>query len=409
MAKQFHAVARGRRTGIFCEWDGPDGAHAQVYRFSGKCHEGFSTYWEAEEWLCQRTRNDWLRCRPDETDDAEMASFRGNRVRAELTQTKINVQMVTETGFVSVEQANSQDIGRWGEEFAFIRLQNKLVAANPGCRLEDTDDGVEVYDNDNQMLARIHWHNRHQESGYSYDISIIDREVETYWEVKSTITDDRRFFRITRSEWEFLQEKRDLFHILRVYRAGTKTAGIEEMPNPYKLWLEGSLIIDGVRSPVEVDLQLDEAPLVASVGGVHSYSPPFTPIEVPVQDECYEGFGRYRDSTARVRLYTDGSGTIVIYKKMGKKFRYKSGREYYSGEFLDVIRLLGLVTYKSLFVAILVEGRRIGDQAKAAQAGLIQALIALAPELRERLEQMKNENHYLIGGCSTLCASGIHQ
>jgi ribonuclease HI len=49
--KKFYAVLRGRKKGIFDEWKGNDGAHAQVTGFPGASYRGFRSRSEAEEWL----------------------------------------------------------------------------------------------------------------------------------------------------------------------------------------------------------------------------------------------------------------------------------------------------------------------------------------------------------------------
>ncbi len=54
MAKpRYYAVARGRRPGIYSQWDGPDGAEAQVKGFAKAAYKGFPTRAEAESWLSE--------------------------------------------------------------------------------------------------------------------------------------------------------------------------------------------------------------------------------------------------------------------------------------------------------------------------------------------------------------------
>jgi len=49
--KNYCSVARGRKTGIFNAWYGPDGAEAQIHGFEGARYKGFATIDEAREWL----------------------------------------------------------------------------------------------------------------------------------------------------------------------------------------------------------------------------------------------------------------------------------------------------------------------------------------------------------------------
>lgn len=49
--KDYYAVIKGRKTGIFTTWDGKDGAEAQVKGFSGASHKKFKTREKAMEFL----------------------------------------------------------------------------------------------------------------------------------------------------------------------------------------------------------------------------------------------------------------------------------------------------------------------------------------------------------------------
>jgi ribonuclease HI len=49
--KNFYAVLRGYRPGIYRAWSGPDGAEAQVKGFPNARYKGFATRREAEAWL----------------------------------------------------------------------------------------------------------------------------------------------------------------------------------------------------------------------------------------------------------------------------------------------------------------------------------------------------------------------
>lgn len=49
--KQFYAVAKGRRPGIYLRWTGAGGAEEQVSGFPGAVYRGFATRAEAEEYL----------------------------------------------------------------------------------------------------------------------------------------------------------------------------------------------------------------------------------------------------------------------------------------------------------------------------------------------------------------------
>ncbi len=51
--KNYYAVAKGRKPGIYERWDGADGAKAQVMSFPGATYKGHYTLAEAEGWMSQ--------------------------------------------------------------------------------------------------------------------------------------------------------------------------------------------------------------------------------------------------------------------------------------------------------------------------------------------------------------------
>lgn len=53
--KKYYAVARGRTTGIFTAWSGPDGAEAQVRGYPGARYKGFGAIEDARQWLAEET------------------------------------------------------------------------------------------------------------------------------------------------------------------------------------------------------------------------------------------------------------------------------------------------------------------------------------------------------------------
>jgi ribonuclease HI len=53
--KKYYAVARGRKTGIFNEWYGEDGAENQIRSFPNARYKGFVSLREAEEWFLQQS------------------------------------------------------------------------------------------------------------------------------------------------------------------------------------------------------------------------------------------------------------------------------------------------------------------------------------------------------------------
>lgn len=49
--KRYYAVANGRKTGVFDQWSGPEGAQRQVTGYSGAVYKKFQTLEDARQWL----------------------------------------------------------------------------------------------------------------------------------------------------------------------------------------------------------------------------------------------------------------------------------------------------------------------------------------------------------------------
>jgi small subunit ribosomal protein S9 len=98
--------------------------------------------------------------------------------------------------------------------------------------------------------------------------------------------------------------------------------------------------------------------------------------------EYYEGVGRRKAATARVRLYPGGEGNIVINDRPLDDY-FRRG--------MDVILLrkpLEVTDMADRFdVSVLVEGGGVRGQAGAVQLGIARALLEVDPELRPPLRQ----------------------
>ena len=98
--------------------------------------------------------------------------------------------------------------------------------------------------------------------------------------------------------------------------------------------------------------------------------------------QYYEGVGRRKTSTARVRLYVGGAGNMVV--------NDKAGQEYFSRE-QDYGRLLELMTATGTEgrynITVKVDGGGITGQADAVRMGLARALVKVDPSFREVLRR----------------------
>lgn len=102
----------------------------------------------------------------------------------------------------------------------------------------------------------------------------------------------------------------------------------------------------------------------------------------------YEGVGRRKAATARVRIYAEsprggpGLGTIVVNGRPGQEYFPRLGDFEQALEPLDVAGLSG-----SYFVSVQVRGGGITGQTDAVRHGLARALLKSNPDLRPVLRK----------------------
>ncbi len=96
----------------------------------------------------------------------------------------------------------------------------------------------------------------------------------------------------------------------------------------------------------------------------------------------YEGVGRRKTATARVRLYPDGKGEFVV---NDRPLREYFPREVDVAHLLEPLKAIGL---EGRFdVSVKVRGGGISGQAGAVRLGIARALLKWDPELRPVLRK----------------------
>lgn len=96
--------------------------------------------------------------------------------------------------------------------------------------------------------------------------------------------------------------------------------------------------------------------------------------------QYYEGIGRRKTATARVRIYPGGTGSIVINDKPGEEFLPREG------DFTHAMSpLYTLGQEKAFNVTVLVKGGGVTGQADAIRLGLARALVEMDENLRSQL------------------------
>lgn len=99
-------------------------------------------------------------------------------------------------------------------------------------------------------------------------------------------------------------------------------------------------------------------------------------------NQYYEGVGRRKRSTARVRLWPGGDGTIVINDKPGDDFLPRQGDLE-----LALAPLRAVAQEAAYNVTVKVSGGGVTGQRDAIQLGIARALIEVEPEWRSTLRQ----------------------
>jgi hypothetical protein len=132
-------------------------------------------------------------------------------------------------------------IGKWGEEYALKCIKEEVAQKYKEEQINDTEDGFIIIRN-GEKLVEVKWLNKDYDRGIGYDIEIIENGTTFYVEVKSTKTDAKEWFDVSRKQWEMIGEHGDKYIIFRVYNAGKKKeAKSKRIDDPAGLWLEGFL------------------------------------------------------------------------------------------------------------------------------------------------------------------------
>ncbi len=98
--------------------------------------------------------------------------------------------------------------------------------------------------------------------------------------------------------------------------------------------------------------------------------------------QYYEGIGRRKTATARVRLWSGGNGSVVINDKPAEEFLPREGDLDLA---LEPLRAVG--QEKAYNVTVKVQGGGITGQRDAIRLGIARALLKIEPEWRNILRQ----------------------
>jgi small subunit ribosomal protein S9 len=100
--------------------------------------------------------------------------------------------------------------------------------------------------------------------------------------------------------------------------------------------------------------------------------------------QYYEGIGRRKSASARVRLFPGGNGNVVINDKDGYEYMSRFGDV---DILLEPLRLIG--QEKNYNVSVHVSGGGVSGQRDAIRLGIARALLKIDPELKPALKAEK--------------------
>ncbi|MBM4424777.1 MAG: 30S ribosomal protein S9 [Chloroflexi bacterium] len=101
-----------------------------------------------------------------------------------------------------------------------------------------------------------------------------------------------------------------------------------------------------------------------------------------MSDRYFEGVGRRKTSTARVRLFPGGNGQVTVNEKLG--------REYFArvGDYEAVTAPLRTIGQDGKFnITVVVAGGGSTGQAEATRQGVARALLRMNEDLRKPLRR----------------------
>ncbi len=96
--------------------------------------------------------------------------------------------------------------------------------------------------------------------------------------------------------------------------------------------------------------------------------------------QYYEGIGRRKQSSARVRIFPGGTGRLVINDREGQEYLSREG------DYEIVMQPLTVIGQERGFdVSVHVTGGGVSGQRDAIQLGLARALLVLDPDMKAQL------------------------
>lgn len=227
MKKNWYAVRRGIKMGLFTDWWGPNGAEAMTQGVSGAVHQGFSCRVEAVAYLLQDAFDcQPFRCTSGIRRSATELVYDIDRKPTGSRDSGGSTRLCPVLQYEGVDDFAPREVGRWGEHFAYIQLKARLGIPDEANTIGRDERG--------SVIAEICWNNETSESGQSYDIKTVVGGVEKFYEVKSSSgKESNRARKFSECEVAFARKMKDRWSVLVVLGAGSPQAEIFEFENRF--------------------------------------------------------------------------------------------------------------------------------------------------------------------------------
>lgn len=306
--KDWYAVAVGWRPGIYNSWYGENGAQAASSGHKPDVQQGFDTYEEALEWQ--------LSYQPGIARQFQSAG------RVQFGEpTGISVSVETRDGGSRAgnpaDQESSgvsgvtQEIGRWGEHYAYRALMVQLGHKYA----KEAEFTAELLDHEffirtgNEIVVKLGWRNELGETGECPDILLTEKGRRKFFEVKTTRSVRARV-KLTTAEYQLACEKGPRFCLAVVRRAMYPDASVTFVWDPVSAFgIASPASLDGL-TPSELDRITTERPNNPEAGGRQAF------------------YGEVRDNVGRIRcrmmvqVTTPGHGRVYFCRHIGNRVKH---------------------------------------------------------------------------------------
>lgn len=148
---------------------------------------------------------------------------------------------------ISICNNEKKKTGRWGENFAYNTLKDvKIEEFTKSYKKEDLVFQENNYQfnifHKNVEILELRWINSMQERRKPYGIYMKEYDAHYFIEVKSTTTENKDWFDVSKNQCDLACLRGEQFWFFRVYKARSANPKYEIIKDPETKWKEGQII-----------------------------------------------------------------------------------------------------------------------------------------------------------------------